>query len=151
MAGEEEFTVEQTHFNKISTSSSSFDILQRWTIVLMNDNEIERALNALDKSVMIEIKKVKCGFWEQTMPMFIMMETFDNVERLLQNKYFVRHSNIRLIELNSESTLINQMKYYVWSGSWMQSKLIPRIHKDSLEVKPPFDLKNSKVFLINRR
>ena len=90
----------------------------------ISGDEIEQLLDTLDNSVEIDIHRINCGHWEQRTPMFLLMDNFDQVDLLLDNKYFVRHHNIRLLELSSKSELIHQYQYDVWKKTWNMTKLI---------------------------
>ena len=94
------------------------ETLKRITIAFINSGEIPHLLKTLDGSVTKTVDRIDCGLWDQTIPMFIFITNFHEIDTFLSNKYFVRHSNIRIISSNSRG--LSQIQYDVWQQVWSQ-------------------------------
>ena len=94
------------------------ETLKRLTIAFINSGEIPHLLKTLDGSVTKTVDRIDCGLWDQTIPMFIFITNFHEIDTFLSNKYFVRHSNIRIISSNSRG--LSQIQYDVWQQVWSQ-------------------------------
>ena len=65
-------------------------------------------LAGLDQTVDINIRRVRCGFWDQVRPIIIILDSLDidNVDLLVGNKYFARHPNILVLAPSKSRHLI---------------------------------------------
>ena len=69
-------------FSTLATISS---VRRRWVLVVLEDNDIDKMLAALDGSVSIDINGISCGLWDQDIPIVIIMRGLEDIDRFLSS------------------------------------------------------------------
>ena len=109
----------------------------------------------MDSSITVKIDKISCGLWDQNIPIIIVMKNISNLDTLLENSYYRRHSNIRIISAKTKN-VVDQVQFNVWSQEWEHSvvnikrnnqKLIPGHKFDFLgyQAKHTLSIQHSKI------
>ena len=116
------------------------------TITIIKNSDIDKFLSKLDNLLKIEIDKISCGLWEQSRPMFLILDDFNEVEKFSLNKYFRRHSNIRLLARNEGShTKLSEAKFDVWRRKWRYSFIDFDSKNNVIIPNQKFDFMKHKV------
>ena len=68
-----------------------------WVLAVLGSADKTKILDAFDSSIIIKIDDISCGFWDQNIPIFILVDNLEDLENFDQNQYFRRHSNIRVL------------------------------------------------------
>ena len=113
--------------SKIGSISSLEDLgTDGLTIVMIKNSDIHTLLSEFDNLVQIEIDNISCRFWDQSRQIFIILDNLDEIEKFTSNKYFRRHSNIRLLthqKAYRNKSLISQANFDVWKSKWQYSSI----------------------------
>ena len=121
-------------------------VKHRWTLGLLGSSRVEPFLAALDVSVSRKIDKIKCGFWDQITPIILVTSNQTRLDSFMQNKFFKRHQNFRILSPSSRKGFILQSQYHFWDNSWVNQ--ITEITEDKeLFTSPSFDLNGYKLDL----
>ena len=72
-------------------SGSTTSVMREWLLVFPGDSQ--DFLETFDKTITKNINKIDCGLWDQSRPIFIVLESLDNIESFIENPYFRRHFN----------------------------------------------------------
>ena len=131
-------------FSTLATISS---VRRRWVLVVLEDNDIDKMLAALDGSVSIDINGISCGLWDQDIPIVIIMRGLKDIDRFLSSSYFRRHSNIRVLSVSESRaqggrSVLAQAVYRLWARSWQLSLIDGARNTELLVPRKSFDFKN---------
>ena len=93
-------------------------VKRRVMLAFLGHQSISKFLSSMDLSIKKTLHNLKCGLWEQTIPIMVVLKDFKNLDLFERNRYFKRHSNFRIISLSSTPGLILQATFGTWSKEW---------------------------------
>ena len=118
-----------------------------WVLALMGSADKTKILDAFDSSIIKKIDDISCGFWDQNIPIFILVDNLEDLENFDQNPYFRRHSNIRVLSFEkiSQGNIIRQAKYNVWRKLWEFSFINILKRTETIRSENSFNFQNYKA------
>ena len=118
----------------------------RWTLGLLGNSSVSQFLARLDRSVRQDIKEISCGLWDQNMPIVLVTDKQTNLGSFLENRFFQRHPQLKIVSPSSRSDFILQSQYMFWEKSWIRK--MSKISDDAELFKmPSFNLNGYQIAL----
>ena len=71
----------QNNNNSIILSERTDSVKKEWVLASLGSSNIESFLKGMDATVNIKISKIDCGLWDQRLPIFIIIDNFDEIDK----------------------------------------------------------------------